>query len=89
MPLQIVFTNCDDSEVQAEIRKRCQEMFRHVPDEWTVRIAASHDGALWKMTISGPSHFTYALDLARDTGEQNPDFVATAIKQAVVGELSG
>ena len=89
MPLQIHFSDCKSPASEAEIRRRAEEVFKQVPDQWDVRITANSDGSRWRMNISGPGHFWYELDLGRDAGEHTPDFVISAIKQAVVGELSG
>jgi hypothetical protein len=89
MPLQVQFLDCNSPDSEAEIRRKAEEVFKRVPDEWEVRITSNSDGSRWRMNISGPGHFWYELDLGRDTGEQAPDFVISAIKQVVVGELSG
>lgn len=89
MPVQVQFSKCDKPEVETSIRERTVQVFQNVPEEWVVSIVANEDNSIWKMNVSGPGSFNYELRLRGAAGEQNPDFVVTAIKQAIMGELSG
>jgi hypothetical protein len=88
MPAQIQFSNCGKPEIENEVCRRASEMFRNVPESWIVSVSGASPGA-WNMSITGPSHFRYDLDLNADSGEQNAEFILSAIKQAIVGETSG
>lgn len=88
MPVQVQFSNCGKPEVETRVRRRAAALFGNVPEDWTVSVAAAGPGN-WNMTIAGPSHFRYDLDLREDSGEHDPEFIITAIKQAIIGETSG
>ena len=88
MPVQVRFSGCDNPQAEALVRQRCSEIFGNVPEDWVVSVGSA-GGADWTMTVAGPSNFRYGLNLSAAAGEQNPEFIITAIKQAIVGELSG
>ena len=88
MPVQVRFSNCGNPDTEALVRQRCSETFGNVPEEWMVSVVRA-GGTDCNMTITGPSNFKYELSLSAAAGEQNPEFIVTAIKQAIVGELSG
>lgn len=88
MPVQVQFSNCGKPEVEIDVHRRAVEIFRNVPEDWTVSVVPEGEGN-WSMIIVGPSHFRYDLDLRQDAGEHDPEFIITAIKQAIIGETSG
>ncbi|MBI4457065.1 MAG: hypothetical protein HY644_14380 [Acidobacteria bacterium] len=88
MPVTISFPQFGNSHLEERIRKAVDETFRILPDDWTAMIEGRHGDCDWKMMIHGPQQFELELILSGEA-EHSPEFIVTAIKHTIVGEMSG
>ncbi|HEV8131503.1 MAG TPA: hypothetical protein VGQ81_09630 [Acidobacteriota bacterium] len=87
MPVTIQFSKFGNPKAAELIRESVNATFKSLPDKWTVTINSRCDDPKWKMIIHGPQNFE--LELTLEAGEHDAESVTTAIRHAIVGELSG
>ncbi len=87
MAVKIQFPHFGNPEAEQLIRKSIHEAFKNLPDNWTVTLHSNYYDSDWRIIVNGPQQFKWELTL--ESGDHSAESIVTAIKNVIVGEMSG
>ncbi|OLD67058.1 MAG: hypothetical protein AUI45_14420 [Acidobacteria bacterium 13_1_40CM_2_56_11] len=79
MALRIATQNLGYRDMDSQIEKDLQNVFKDRKEDWSVTILGAQNNTKWEMTINGPNSYLVRHTLYGEDGGHNPKYIAALL----------